>query len=113
MHPACSPPFLAKLILHMFSGVEHEFIMVDTERTYELFDGTTLLLAANVFDCVEVSLQPRFTGEGDLRVRARARPCPKDFFPVQQRCNADIGENLYVNVLLSSGTTMYQGPLSL
>ena len=47
MHKGCSPPFLAKLILHIFSGMEQEIITVDTERTNELFDGNNTTFGAN------------------------------------------------------------------
>ena len=51
----------------------------DLSTTYELFVGNTTTVGSNVFDCVEVARQPRFTCERG----ARARSCPKDFFPVQ------------------------------
>ena len=64
-----------------------------------------------VSDYAEVLLQPRFTGEGDLRGQGHEQVPRKLYTAVQYntRCHADIGENLYVNVLLSIGVSMFQG----
>ena len=50
---------------------------------------------------VEVVFQPNFTGEGATGIHASS-------FPGKMKSDVYIRKELYVNVVLSSGTTMFQ-----
>jgi actin-related protein len=72
------------------------------EKPYELPDGTTITVGNERFRCPEVLFQPSFIG--------------KEFAGIHQttydsimKCDVDIRRDLYGNVVLSGGTTMFSG----
>ena len=68
----------------------------DQEKTFELPDGNIIIDGAKRFHCVRVFFQPSFTSKEANGVQDTSF----------MKCDADIRKNLYVNVVLSSGTTM-------
>ncbi len=72
------------------------------EKTYELPDGNVITVGAERFRCAEVLFQPNFIGKGGSGIHeAIAQSIMK--------CDADIRKDLYVNIVLSGGTTMFEG----
>ena len=68
----------------------------DQEKTFELPDGNIIISGAQRFHCVRVFFLPSFTSKEANGVHDTSF----------MKCDGDIRKNLYVNVVLSSGTTM-------
>ena len=64
------------------------------EKTFELPDGNFITVGVKRFHCMKVFFQPSFTSK-------EANGVHHTFM----KCDVDISKELYVNVVLSSGTT--------
>jgi actin-related protein len=74
----------------------------DKEKTYELPDGNIITVGSERFRCPEVLFQPSFIGK-------EASGIHDTTFQSIMKCDVDIRKDLYANVVLSGGTTMYTG----
>jgi len=74
----------------------------DKEKTYELPDGNIITLGNERFRCPEVLFQPSFIGK-------EASGIHDTTFQSINKCDIDIRRDLYANIVLSGGTTMFQG----
>merc|ERR1712054_625782 len=74
----------------------------DKEMTYELPDGNIVTLGSERFRCPEVLFQPSFIGK-------EAGGIHEVTFQSIAKCDIDIRRDLYANVVLSGGSTMFQG----
>jgi len=74
----------------------------DKEKTYELPDGNIITVGSERFRCPEVLFQPSFVGK-------EASGIHDTTFQSIMKCDVDIRKDLYANVVLSGGTTMYLG----
>merc|ERR1712067_136626 len=74
----------------------------DIEKNYELPDGQVITVGAERFRCPEVLFQPNFIGK-------EAEGIHKLTYDSIQKCDIDIRKDLYTNVVLSGGTTMFAG----
>jgi len=74
----------------------------DKEKTYELPDGNIITVGNERFRCPEVLSQPSFIGK-------EASGIHDTTFQSIMKCDVDIRKDLYANVVLSGGTTMFQG----
>ncbi len=74
----------------------------DKEKTYELPDGNIFTVGSGCFRCPEVLYQLSFVGK-------EASDIHDTMFQSIIKCDADIRKDLYGNVVLSGGTTMFQG----
>jgi len=74
----------------------------DLEKTYELPDGGLVTIGNERFRCPEVLFQPSFIGK-------EADGIHEITFQSIQKCDIDVRRNLYENVVLSGGTTMFPG----
>merc|ERR1712100_291887 len=74
----------------------------DREKTYELPDGNIIALGNERFRCPEVLFQPSFIGK-------EASGIHDTTFESIMKCDVDIRRDLYANIVLSGGTTMFQG----
>jgi len=72
------------------------------EKTYELPDGNVLTMGNERFRCPEVLFQPSFIGKEISGVHTT-------LFDTIMKCDVDIRKDLYANIVLSGGTTMYEG----
>merc|ERR1711966_261569 len=72
------------------------------EKTYELPDGNVIPIGNERFRCPEVLFQPSFIGKEASGIH----DCT---FQTIMKCDVDIRKDLYANIVLSGGTTMYQG----
>jgi len=74
----------------------------EKEKTYELPDGNIITVGSERFRCPEVLFQPSFVGK-------EANGIHETTFQSIMKCDVDIRKDLYGNVVLSGGTTMFQG----
>jgi len=74
----------------------------ENEKTYELPDGNIITVGNERFRCPEVLFQPHFIGK-------EASGIHDTTFQSIMKCDVDIRKDLYSNVVLSGGTTMFQG----
>jgi actin beta/gamma 1 len=72
------------------------------EEFYKLPDGNWLTLGSERFRCPEVLFQPSFVGK-------KASGIHDTTFQSIMKCDVDIRKDLYGNVVLSGGTTMFAG----
>ncbi|KAA0147281.1 hypothetical protein FNF29_07450 [Cafeteria roenbergensis] len=74
----------------------------ELEKTYELPDGNTVTIGNERFRCPEALFQPSILGK-------EAEGIHKATFDTIMSCDVDIRKDLYANIVLSGGTTMYPG----
>jgi actin-related protein len=74
----------------------------ELEKTYELPDGQVITIGAERFRCPETLFQPSFIGKEQDGIH-------KLTYDSIQKCDIDIRKDLYTNVVLSGGTTMFGG----
>merc|ERR1719515_472264 len=72
------------------------------EKSYELPDGQIVTVGNERFRCPEVLFQPSFIGK-------EASGIHDTTFQSIMKCDVDIRKDLYANVVLSGGTTMFLG----
>ena len=72
------------------------------EKSYELPDGNVIVIGNERFRCPEVLFQPSFIGKEASGVH----DCT---FQTIMKCDVDIRRDLYANIVMSGGTTMYPG----
>merc|ERR1719449_427789 len=72
------------------------------EKSYELPDGNVIMIGNERFRCPEVLFQPSFIGK-------EASGIHDTMFQTIMKCDVDIRKDLYANIVMSGGTTMFQG----
>lgn len=70
------------------------------EKQYELPDGNIMTIGNERFRCAEVLFQPNLIG-------LEAEGIHKLTYDSIQKCDIDIRKDLYINVVLSGGSTMF------
>jgi len=73
----------------------------DIEQNYELPDGNVITIGNERFRCPEVLFQPSFIGREQEGVHSLT-------FQSIMKCDVDIRKDLYANIVMSGGTTMFQ-----
>ena len=73
----------------------------EIEKSYELPDGNVITIGNERFRCPEVLFQPSFIGK-------EAAGIHDTMFQTIMKCDVDIRKDLYANIVLSGGTTMFQ-----
>jgi len=74
----------------------------ELEKSYELPDGNVIVIGNERFRCPEVLFQPSFIGKEASGIH----DCT---FQTIMKCDVDIRKDLYANIVLSGGTTMFPG----
>ncbi|KAH0937961.1 LOW QUALITY PROTEIN: hypothetical protein HID58_005422 [Brassica napus] len=72
------------------------------EKNYEMFDGQVITIAAERFRCSEVLYQPSMIGMENPGIHETT-------YNSIMKCDVDIRKDLYGNIVLSGGTTMFPG----
>ncbi|KAJ8319028.1 hypothetical protein KUTeg_004119 [Tegillarca granosa] len=72
------------------------------EKNYELPDGQVITIGNERFRCPEALFQPSFTGMEQAGIHESA-------YNSILKCDVDIRKDLYANIVLSGGTTMFPG----
>ena len=74
----------------------------DIEKNYELPDGQVITIGAERFRCPEVLFKPNLIGLEQEGIH-------KLTFKSIMKCDVDIRKDLYNNIVMSGGTTMFNG----
>jgi len=74
----------------------------ELEQAYELPDGQVIKVASERFRCPEVLLTPSIIGMEAVGIHETT-------FNSIMKCDVDIRKDLYGNIVLSGGTTMFPG----
>merc|ERR1712113_660880 len=74
----------------------------EKEKMYELPNGDIITVCSERFRCPEVLFQPSFIGKEASGIHDTS-------FQSIMKCDRDIHKDLYANVVLSGGTTMFAG----
>jgi len=74
----------------------------ELEKQYELPDGQVMTIGAERFRCAEVLFQPQLIGKESEGIH-------KLTFKSILKCDIDIRKDLYQNIVLSGGSTMFPG----
>jgi actin len=74
----------------------------EVEKTYELPDGQVISILTERFRCPEVLFQPSLVGKEDEGVHVLT-------YNSIMKCDIDIRKDLYGNIVLSGGSTMFPG----
>jgi actin-related protein/ubiquitin len=72
------------------------------EKDYELPDGQVITVGAERFRCPEALFKPTFIG-------LEATGIHETTYKSIMKCDIDVRKDLYANIVLSGGTTMYEG----
>jgi len=72
----------------------------EMEKNYELPDGQVITISNERFRCPEVLFQPSFVGKEDEGVHVLT-------YNSIMKCDIDIRKDLYGNIVLSGGSTMF------
>lgn len=74
----------------------------EVERQYELPDGQVITIGNERFRCAETFFQPSFIGLEQAGIHSAT-------YESIMKCDVDIRKDLYGNIVLSGGSTMYDG----
>ena len=74
----------------------------ELEKSYELPDGQVIMIGNELFRCPEALFQPSFLG---MEANGVHETCYNSIM----KCDVDIRKDLYGNIVLSGGTSMYPG----
>jgi actin-related protein len=72
------------------------------EKSYELPDGQVITIGNERFRCTEAMFQPQFLGMESPGIHETT-------FGSIMRCDVDIRKDLYYNIVLSGGNSMFKG----
>ncbi|CAJ0601999.1 unnamed protein product [Cylicocyclus nassatus] len=82
--------------------VNAEHAMESIEKNYELPDGQEITIGSERFRAPEVLFQPHVLGKESSGVH-------ENCYNSVMKCDIDIRKDLYMNIVLSGGTTMFPG----
>jgi actin len=93
---------LAYVALDFEAELQKAATTTDLNHSYTLPDGNEIVIANERFRCPELLFKPSFNGfEFD--------GIDQTLFDSIMKCDIDVRKDLYANIVLSGGTTMFQG----
>jgi actin-related protein len=86
-----------------FESEMSSFAANPTEKPFEMPDGSVVKVGSEVFQCPEALFRPSLLGRGELK------SYPDLVVDSISKCDVDVRRDLYKNIVLSGGTTMFEG----
>ena len=77
--------------------------------SYKLPDGQVITLNNERFQCPEALFQPSFLGIAGIHEACKSAGIHEACYNSIMKCDVDIREDLYANIVLSGGSTMFPG----
>ncbi|XP_062518457.1 actin, clone 302-like [Corticium candelabrum] len=93
---------LTYVALHFTTEMDNSLNDPSLEKQYELPDGQIITLGTERFRCSEGLFNPSLTG-------VEAPGIQSAMFDSVQKCDVDMRRDMYGNILLSGGSTMFPG----
>merc|ERR1719228_1108434 len=93
---------LSYVALDYDADLEKASTSSDVEKQYELPDGQVITVGNERFRCPEVLFKPSFIGKESEGIHTTT-------YDSIMKCDVDIRKDLYGNIVLSGGTTMFTG----
>ena len=72
------------------------------EKSYELPDGRSISVGAERFKCTEILFEPHLAG-------FEMQGIHKFAYDSVSKCDSDVRKDLFLNIILSGGTTLFEG----
>ncbi len=85
-----------------WAKAEKSSYLIEQNYVYELPDGNVITIGAEMFRCAEVLFKPSLIGLEKEGVHTLT-------FQSIMKCDVDIRKDLYNNVVMAGGSTMFQG----
>jgi len=93
---------LAYVAMDFDAEMEKANMSSEIDKSYELPDGQTITVGSERFRCPEVLFKPNMIGIESKGIHDLV-------FSSIMKCDIDIRKDLYKNIVMSGGTTMFEG----
>ena len=89
-------------LCYVAGDVKDEMKKAEPSENYELADGSTTTIGNERFRCPEAMFEPSLIDKGTEGIH-------KIIFNSIMKCDVDIRKDLYANIVLAGGNTMFEG----